>query len=88
MVKAGGISLCHETREWGGSEMGEDNMANIDHLKVLVSRRERLMLRMELSKDKNISASVVDVDSFLGRMVDVIGKIVERLEIGKEEGLY
>jgi len=68
--------------------MGEDSMANIDHLKVLLSRLERLMLRMELSKDKSISESAKDIDRFLGRIVDVVGKVTEELEKGKEEGMY
>jgi len=66
----------------------KDSMANIDHLKILLSRLERLMLRMELSKESDILESTKDVDGFLGRIVDVVGKVVERLEIGKEEGLY
>ena len=88
MVKGEVGILCHEMREWGGSEMGKDNMANIDHLKMLLSRLERLLLRMELSKNKDIYESAKDVDGFLGRIVDVVGKVTEKLERGKEEGLY
>jgi len=66
----------------------KDNMANIDHLKILLSRLERLVLRMELSKDPDILGSAKDVDGFLERIVGIVGRIVERLETGKEEGLY
>jgi len=66
----------------------EDNMTNIDHLKILLSRLERMMLRMELSKNLDISGSAKDVDRFLGRIVDVVGKLVEQMELGKDEGQY